>query len=74
MLDPKNEARDEGYKRQIEVFSLGCLVRTLQNSLRMRRNNTILYKKAKTKWVSQPNKVIREDYGHNYGDETVEHF
>ena len=74
MLDPKNEARDEGYERQIEVFSLGCSVRTLQNSLRMRRNNAMLYKKAKTKWVSQPNKAIREDYGHDHGDETVEHF
>ncbi len=34
----------------------------------------MLYKKAKTKWVSQPNKAIREDYGHDHGDETVEHF
>ena len=40
----------------------------------MRRSNARLYKKAKTKWVSQPNKEIRQHYGHNHGDETVEHF
>lgn len=74
ILDPQNDSRDEGYERQIEIFSLGCTVRCLQYSLRTRKRNAKMYKKAKTKWVSQPNKEIRQDYGHEHGDETVEHF
>ena len=52
ILDPKNEARNEGYKRQIEIFSLEYTVRYLQISLRTRKANAKLYKKIKYKWVS----------------------
>ena len=74
VLDPKSETRNQCYETQIEAFQLGCSVRCLQNSLRKRRRNAKLYSKAKVKWVSPKNKEIRQDYGHDYGDEDVEHF
>ena len=55
-------------------MGLGCSVRCLQTSLRQRRRNAKLYSKAKVKWVSPKNKETRQDYGHDHGDEDVEHF
>ena len=74
LLDLKNEVRDQCYEHQIEIHQLGCSVRCLQTSLRQRRRNAKLYSKAKVKWVSPRNKDIRQDYGHDHGDEDVEHF
>ena len=74
ILDPKNEVRDQCYEHQIEILQLGCSVRCLQTSLRQRKRNAKLYSKAKVKWVSPKNKEIRQDYGHDHGDEDVEHF
>ena len=75
MLDPQqNPVRDQPWSVQVEHFQLDVGVRTLRKAFNNRSLRASRFKKIRVRTLSEKNKKLRMQYGHDHQHHTVRNF